>query len=108
MPPRLAPDRGADRPLQGFVVGSGTHHVTQISLVRTQEAEPQLAIRGQPHPVARGAEWLGHRRDEPDCASRSRDLPEPGWIRGIGFDRVQDRKSTRLNSSHTVISYAVF
>src|SRR5947207_7281306 len=23
-------------------------------------------------------------------------------------DRVQDRKSTRLNSSHTVISYAVF
>src|SRR6476646_2927539 len=26
----------------------------------------------------------------------------PGW------SRVQDRKSTRLNSSHTVISYAVF
>src|SRR5260221_7931650 len=25
----------------------------------------------------------------------------------VGF-RVQDRKSTRLNSSHTVISYAVF
>src|SRR5438034_6047842 len=24
------------------------------------------------------------------------------------FDRFQDRKSTRLNSSHTVISYAVF
>src|SRR5438132_3157397 len=25
-----------------------------------------------------------------------------------GLDRAQDRKSTRLNSSHTVISYAVF
>src|SRR5438034_3289861 len=24
------------------------------------------------------------------------------------FDEIQDRKSTRLNSSHTVISYAVF
>src|SRR5260221_1771720 len=26
----------------------------------------------------------------------------------FGVDDVQDRKSTRLNSSHTVISYAVF
>src|SRR5436190_5014943 len=25
-----------------------------------------------------------------------------------GFERTRDRKSTRLNSSHTVISYAVF
>src|SRR5437588_5223796 len=30
---------------------------------------------------------------------------QPG--RGVE-DRVEDRKSTRLNSSHTVISYAVF
>src|SRR5438132_8057288 len=28
-----------------------------------------------------------------------------GWVPGSAF---QDRKSTRLNSSHTVISYAVF
>src|SRR2546426_4015689 len=27
---------------------------------------------------------------------------------GIGFHLAQDRKSTRLNSSHLVISYAVF
>src|SRR5260221_10699944 len=27
---------------------------------------------------------------------------------GVGQDLQQDRKSTRLNSSHTVISYAVF
>src|SRR5438034_7469685 len=32
----------------------------------------------------------------------------PGW-QGIGATTLeQDRKSTRLNSSHTVISYAVF
>src|SRR5438034_5260097 len=42
---------------------------------------------------AEGRQW-GHRPDGPD---RARDPP-----------RDQDRKSTRLNSSHTVISYAVF
>src|SRR5436190_17910186 len=31
-----------------------------------------------------------------------------GLGHGLGTDWVQDRKSTRLNSSHTVISYAVF
>src|SRR5689334_25044845 len=31
-----------------------------------------------------------------------------GWSRGGGGCRRQDRKSTRLNSSHSSISYAVF
>src|SRR5260221_5705447 len=30
------------------------------------------------------------------------------WRRGCAGPRAGDRKSTRLNSSHTVISYAVF
>ena len=37
--------------------------------------------------------------------------PEPtrgGMPREIGRYKVRDRKSTRLNSSHVVISYAVF
>src|SRR5438034_6396426 len=34
-------------------------------------------------------------------ATKSADSPIQAWMRG-------DRKSTRLNSSHTVISYAVF
>src|SRR5438034_8819634 len=34
------------------------------------------------------------------------ELDDPPARRGM--DRGQDRKSTRLNSSHTVISYAVF
>src|SRR5205807_1710351 len=33
-------------------------------------------------------------------------LPGVGWAAGI--ERLADRKSTRLNSSHLVISYAVF
>src|SRR5438132_3480105 len=33
---------------------------------------------------------------------------QPAPTRPVFVDRSQDRKSTRLNSSHTVISYAVF
>src|SRR3989475_8565949 len=32
----------------------------------------------------------------------------PGGIRQTSFAKLQDRKSTRLNSSHSQISYAVF
>ena len=32
----------------------------------------------------------------------------PGQIIGIKLDKGKDRKSTRLNSSHALISYAVF
>src|SRR5688572_32696922 len=31
-----------------------------------------------------------------------------GAVMGVEGDRVEDRKSTRLNSSHSQISYAVF
>src|SRR5260221_1816194 len=42
-------------------------------------------------------------------ARRSDRPPRPGLIRVGRSDRLAgDRKSTRLNSSHTVISYAVF
>src|SRR5256885_12008199 len=36
-------------------------------------------------------------------------VPHEGGLHGVrGLRRAQDRKSTRLNSSHLVISYAVF
>src|SRR5437588_4595489 len=42
-------------------------------------------------------------------AARSRSRPSPGHRRSAASPiRPRDRKSTRLNSSHTVISYAVF
>src|SRR5207249_10265520 len=37
---------------------------------------------------------------------RSHPLARPAWRRG--HQQLQDRKSTRLNSSHVSISYAVF
>src|SRR5436190_10456649 len=45
-----------------------------------------------------------------DGAAEGTDLLlQHGLLRGVIVNRfLQDRKSTRLNSSHTVISYAVF
>src|SRR5690606_41903526 len=43
---------------------------------------------------------------EPTPSLSLRPLEETAWART--FDRAADRKSTRLNSSHVKISYAVF
>src|SRR5437588_11081643 len=40
--------------------------------------------------------------------AHARPAPGPGACRTGTCGRSRDRKSTRLNSSHTVISYAVF
>src|SRR5437763_2943256 len=52
----------------------------------------------EPRPLHRE---LGEHRDEPACERRR---GAPACFR----ERKQDRKSTRLNSSHRCISYAVF
>src|SRR5438309_4753209 len=61
---------------------------------RLKSAERQLISRGGAAPV----------RDPDDC------LPAMGWVKRSGSSggRSPDRKSTRLNSSHSSISYAVF
>src|SRR5256885_8689278 len=49
------------------------------------------------------------RRDrQRDLPGRAVDVVLGGARRAPGEDEPQDRKSTRLNSSHLVISYAVF
>src|SRR3712207_8637919 len=47
------------------------------------------------------------RRDRPDRRQERGELPPTGAA-GAGAYRRADRKSTRLNSSHANISYAVF
>src|SRR5256885_4037808 len=44
------------------------------------------------------------------CSLRRRPPTKPGSVGGRDWEKVEarDRKSTRLNSSHLVISYAVF
>src|SRR5690606_39915736 len=47
-------------------------------------------------------------RRHPDHQQEDADVEEQGGGQGHGPDYRQDRKSTRLNSSHVKISYAVF
>src|SRR6266508_5277293 len=76
----------------------------------------KLALReGSTQGVERGQEGGQHRRPRLVAAEHDPDLPEQWWVEphrgeparpyvGLGGDR----KSTRLNSSHVAISYAVF
>src|SRR5256885_5049420 len=63
--------------------------------------------------AARGARVLGRRaaragEDRRHDRARRAAPPAAGHDRRRRDDEAQDRKSTRLNSSHLVISYAVF
>src|SRR5436309_8680711 len=54
--------------------------------------------------------YSSSRECRPRCAGRKLIAPRrlPRWRAGPGRRRPPDRKSTRLNSSHVKISYAVF
>src|SRR5256885_3511823 len=56
----------------------------------------------------RQAEALGQGKGEPLVAGALPPLPPAQRTRDAEIARSLDRKSTRLNSSHLVISYAVF
>src|SRR3712207_8426389 len=87
------------------------------TLFRSRKRLVELAKRaGDPAPeigtVIENVPWHGYRLN-PDSVRivTPRDLREPAHVTGFGRDvtpRRQDRKSTRLNSSHANISYAVF
>src|ERR1017187_7845821 len=70
-----------------------------------------------PYPMAGGGalrsasllEYLGRHYDVDVIVFRQPGAPDPASLFPIGLARrVTDRKSTRLNSSHRCISYAVF
>src|SRR5438874_13818016 len=66
-----------------------------------------LMIRRPPRSTLFSYTTLFRSIDEPEVAPRTeRNDPELG--RPVEFGIVPDRKSTRLNSSHVEISYAVF
>src|SRR5438034_7490154 len=74
------------------VAERAAHHVTRgAHVAHVAHADVELAVHGAGHDGPLGALDLGE------------ELGELGDERGL-----RDRKSTRLNSSHTVISYAVF
>src|SRR5688572_31866593 len=74
-----------------------TRRSSDLSLLRTQRGGGRRDRREQSRPQR---ERLLRRTPEPPLSRRRRDA-------GLA-DRREDRKSTRLNSSHSQISYAVF
>src|SRR5438132_2861068 len=62
------------------------------------------ALARQRHPLRRERRGAPPARTAAPAPGRAHDRPGAAG----GADQGQDRKSTRLNSSHTVISYAVF
>src|SRR5204862_7648356 len=89
---------------------------TEISTLSLHDALPifgqgaraqlqRVAERAERRRVRRSAR---HRHHDAKPDARGRGLPERGTGIDAGFDLPEDRKSTRLNSSHVEISYAVF
>src|SRR5258708_8529442 len=66
-------------------------------LAQTDELSPAGAVMAGDHDVLDGV-----------CAGRDHSLHLIKVADPIGPDEPRDRKSTRLNSSHQIISYAVF
>src|SRR5256885_5149475 len=80
---------------------------TEIYTLSLHDALPICAPRGPKTVRPSRARGRARRRRRP----RSRPVPRPrcaGPSRPRGRVGARDRKSTRLNSSHLVISYAVF
>src|SRR3712207_8996493 len=79
------------------------------TLFRSDLLLPRALLEGEPLELGGAGRRVGgaqrHERDEDrDAADRDRD-PD---VRERGEAGTEDRKSTRLNSSHANISYAVF
>src|SRR2546430_13212024 len=77
---------------------------TEIYTLSLHDALPIWAIIrvGEPLGNFYGYVWDGIFQDSASAARSGQDGAR------VGGDRLRDRKSTRLNSSHSQISYAVF
>src|SRR5256885_10880192 len=67
-------------------------------------AFPRRLAPRRPNDFSRRGGFREGRQVLPDALDVAREVPR----RGVTLFRILDRKSTRLNSSHLVISYAVF
>src|SRR5438034_7918248 len=86
-------------------------HFPYTTLFRSGARQAEQGAPGRPAVFHQGANGSGTDRGaEPEKPDRGRGGGAVGQFlfrRRLQLDRP-DRKSTRLNSSHTVISYAVF
>src|SRR5690606_40893812 len=88
-----------------------------LEMIRSGKADVIVAggAESAVHPITLSAfssmRALSRRTDSPETASRPFDVGRDGFVMGEGGAALvleRDRKSTRLNSSHVKISYAVF
>src|SRR5690625_6494221 len=75
-------------------------NIPQVEQIETINGEAILYLEKDIHP----ASWLSHLPEQLDIQELSIDRISLHEI----FVQIADRKSTRLNSSHVAISYAVF
>src|SRR5437762_5874570 len=109
---------GMRLPLLGFGLAKATHAPNAVGLfengvIRDRPAEDFIYTMGDPPNIAGAVACLGL-NDVMSLLQQGR--VDVGFIGGAEIDplgnlnttRTRDRKSTRLNSSHRCISYAVF
>src|SRR5207249_9223869 len=77
------------------------HDALPICQIEAHDVGKEQSIAGAVRTVDRAADGILHGVDERDADVGERHAGEKG-------SQGQDRKSTRLNSSHVSISYAVF
>src|SRR5690242_21404803 len=73
------------------------------------DALPILGMSTQLPPTSNFQPWYTHRKPHSSLRPKKSDAPRCGQLFAMKPGRPsEDRKSTRLNSSHMSISYAVF
>src|SRR5882757_2233353 len=85
VPRRLGPHRRPPGRLDRVVVRAGAQQASQIGLLLREQAAADLAVGGEPSPVAGAAEGVRHGRDDADGACAAVDLPQlrgsrPTWL----------------------------
>src|SRR5919201_2497928 len=91
----LVADGEADVPLELLVRGPGAQRPLQVPLAAREEAGPELAVGGEPDPVAGRAEGLGDGIDEADLARSVREAEAAGG--GGGRRRDLDERPPLLD-----------
>src|SRR5699024_7723362 len=94
------------------IVGSSDVDTRSLTRRRREAGPMRAGIFSGPAAEAAAAELLARVQSSPQMAGAKLvdevSITEPQLIPATGQKRFRDRKSTRLNSSHVSISYAVF
>src|SRR5690625_6885015 len=95
-----------------YRIGGSLRYVSASLRGGTRGIPPLLYERSNPEPLSgsetvsgRQFDWGGRLLKSNGGAQR---FPQNGWKSFVECKGRRDRKSTRLNSSHVAISYAVF